>query len=107
MIIESSLKGRHIEFDHPNFNTILVVPHDGVDLHSMTSWLDEDGGLDVTSTILENDDLAIISKPSISAFPFRSRLIHHLVSFNIFPRSGHRDEIILDLFLIYSLSYGS
>lgn len=36
----------------------------------MTSWLEDDGGLDITRTSLENDDLAVAFNPPLVHSPF-------------------------------------
>ena len=112
--IVCTLKGQRIELDKEVISKIFEIPDVGRCVHTYDSWAFNGEAMsriimerDSTQGDDEEDDEAIPPKPKANELPLRSRILHHIISNNIIPRGGHRDEIsFTDLYLIFCLLEG-
>lgn len=98
---EVKLRGIWIEIDTTVLGIILSVHTRGVKVHNLTNWSFGDG-LNIVRTLLDNPELAVPFKPKTNQLPPRTKILHHIVTSNLLPTKGHKDELNFnDLHIMY------
>ncbi len=97
------MKGKSISLTLNNLATILGVSRTNLQRYTTNDWV-QFQGYDPLASIRQmcgNPNIQDIHKPQNTELTIESRLIHHIITHNILPRSGLYEYIsYLDLFLI-------
>ena len=105
-IITSYVKGKFITLPLSTLASILGVPRTNVKRYTTNSWMQFEGynPLESIRQMCENPNIEEPYIPKISDLTLESRLIHHIIAHNIFPRNGSYEYCTyLDLFVIWCI----
>jgi hypothetical protein len=104
--ISSYVKGKSISLPHSTLASILGVPRTGAQRYTTNSWVQFEGydPLESIRQMCGNPNIQELSRPKIADLTLESRLIHHIISHNILPRSGSYEYTsYLDLFIMWAI----
>jgi hypothetical protein len=97
------VKGKFISLTLSTLVSILGVPRTTIQCYTTNSWMQFEGynPLESIRQMCGNPSIEEPYRPKISELTLESRLIHHIITHNILPRSGSYEYIsYLDLFII-------
>ena len=103
--ISSSLKGVNIMLDEEKICEMLGVQSDGDRVYESKSWPTIEGFIagDAIQLLCGRGVPYRHGKPNAHSLTPTSRVLHHIVTYSLVPRGGHRDEVsYLEAFLVYS-----
>jgi hypothetical protein len=100
------VKGKTISLTLNNLANILGVPRTNLQCYTTNDWV-QFQGYDLLASIRQmcgNPNIQHVQKPKNTELTIESRLIHHIITHNILPRSRSYEYIsYLDLFLIWCI----
>jgi hypothetical protein len=106
-IITSYVKGKSISLSQSELASVLQVPRSGtIQRYTINSWMVFEGynPLESIRQMCGNPSIEVPIRPKISEPTLESRLIHHIITHNILPRSGSYEYIsYLDAFIIWCI----
>jgi hypothetical protein len=104
--ITSYVKGKFISLTLSTLASILEVPRTTIQRYTTNSWMQFEGynPLESIRQMCGNPSIEEAYRPKISKLTLESRIIHHIITHNILPRSGSYEYIsYLDLFIIWCI----
>jgi hypothetical protein len=104
--ITSYVKGKSISLPLSTLVSILEVPRTIIQCYTTNSWMQFEGynPLESIRQMCGNPSIEVPVRPKISELTLESRLIHHIITHNILPRSGSYEYIsYLDAFIIWCI----
>uniref|UniRef100_A0A2N9H020 Putative plant transposon protein domain-containing protein n=1 Tax=Fagus sylvatica TaxID=28930 RepID=A0A2N9H020_FAGSY len=105
--ITSYVNGKSISLSHSDLASVLQVPCSGtIQRYTTNSWMQFEGynPLESIRQMCGNPSIEVPVRPKISELTLESRLIHHIITHNILPRSGSYEYIsYLDAFIIWCI----
>jgi hypothetical protein len=104
--ITSYVKGKNISLTLNSLANILGVPRTSLQRYTTNDWMHFQGydPLESIRQMCGNPNIQHVQKPTSTELTIESRLIHHIITLNILPRSGSYEYITyLDLFLIWCI----
>jgi hypothetical protein len=106
-IITSYVKGKSISLSQSELASVLQVPRNGtIQRYTTNSWMVFKGynPLESIRQMCGNPSIEVPIRPKISELTLESRLIHHIITHNILPRSCSYEYIsYLDAFIIWCI----
>jgi hypothetical protein len=106
-IITSYVKGKSISLSQSELASVLQVPRSGtIQRYTTNSWMVFEGynPLESIRQMCGNPRIEVAIRPKISELTLESRLIYHIITHNILPRSGSYEYIsYLDAFIIWCI----
>jgi hypothetical protein len=100
------VKGKNISLTLNTLANILGVSHTTLQRYTTNDWM-QFQGYDPLASIRQmcgNPNIQHVQKPTNTELTIERRLIHHIITHNILPRSGSYDYIsYLDLLLIWCI----
>jgi hypothetical protein len=101
------VKGKSISLSQSELASVLQVPRNGtIQRYTTNSWMVFEGynPLESIRQMCGNPSIEVPSRPKLSELTLESRLIHHIITHNILPRSGSYEYIsYLDAFIIWCI----
>jgi hypothetical protein len=104
--ITSYVKGKFISLSLSTLASILGVPRTTIQRYITNSWMQFEGynPLESIRQMCGNPSIEQPYRPKISELTLESRLIHHIITHNILPRSGSYEYTsYLDLFIMWCI----
>uniref|UniRef100_A0A2N9H1R8 Putative plant transposon protein domain-containing protein n=1 Tax=Fagus sylvatica TaxID=28930 RepID=A0A2N9H1R8_FAGSY len=104
--ITSYVKGKSISLPLSTLASILGVPRTTIQRYTTNSWMQFEGynPLESIRQMCGNPSIEKPYRLKISELTLESRLIHHIISHNILPRSGSYEYTsYLDLFILWCI----
>jgi hypothetical protein len=104
--ITSYVKGKFISLIISTLASILGVPRTSIQRYTTNSWMQFEryNPLKSIRQMCGNPSIEEPIRPKISELTLESRLIHHIITHNILPRSGSYEYIFyLNLFIIWCI----
>ena len=100
------VKGKNISLTLNNLTNILGAPCTSLQCYTTNDWMQFQGydPLESIRQMCGNPNIQHVQKPTSTRLTIESRLIHHIITYNILLRSGSYEYIsYLDLFLIWCI----
>ena len=97
------MKGKFISLTLSTLASIFEVPRTTIQRYTMNSWMQFEGynPLESIRQMCGNPSIEEAYRSKIFKLTLKGRLIHHIITHNILPRSGSYEYVsYLDLFII-------
>ncbi|RVW88788.1 hypothetical protein CK203_034727 [Vitis vinifera] len=107
--ITSTVRGVQIHLDPESICRILDIPPGGLRVYDAKTWPTVPGfdPREAIQRICGLADAPGLGKPSAHSLTVTCRVLHHMITYILLPRGGHRDEVsYLEAFLIDSIMTG-